>query len=81
MTDFKFTPEDFMGEMCDHCYCDATKIANAKLKEWLDKASTVYRKDDDSYTDGFIWGSDVESYLNLDAVDAKAKLVCVEEIK
>lgn len=82
MTDFKFTPEDFyppddsgrriIGAMVTPEY--VTTIANFLLKEWLDKAPTVWRCQ--STTEW--WETPCESDEHEDIYTAK--LVDIREI-
>lgn len=71
----KFTKDDFGGDYgnkyisrLDAIGC--AEIANAKLKEWLDAAPTVYLEKHDNL-----------SHVNEIGFIKKGKIVCIEEIK
>lgn len=93
---FEFKPEDFDGEWIEPTklgaleiihpavhVVKAAQIANAKLKEWLDKAPTVYGcrvlKDIGPLT----WHTEpqVDDRHGINWSTRQAKLVCIEEIK
>lgn len=76
-----FKPEDFesITIITDKEMQEIAEIANAKLKEWLDAAPTVYGQGIGAMKSAY-WnmnGPDFEIYKHTHA----AKLVCIEEIK
>lgn len=69
---FEFTEDDF--SMCWHSdglADQAAKAANAKLKEWLDSAPTVYGFDNE------IWSIDRDESSRPDTKKAKLVMIMV----
>ncbi len=74
----KFTPEDFPVWLDDSSVKNGREriadLANAKLKEWLDNAPTVYKVTEPQHKK--LW-SQLKGFIET----KQAKLVCIEEIK
>ena len=82
MTDFVFTPEDFKRSFSPPLGDDDLQLladdANAKLKEWIEKAPMVFQRV------GLMYGNNLLEYWNKrhDSFrdTHRARLVCLEEI-
>lgn len=81
----KFKAEDFTSRyVCigeELVRLRAAELANAKLKEWLDAARTVYIGKNRAQIVGESYFRDSIEFDTDGGDTHKAKLVCIEEIK
>lgn len=91
MKSFKFTPEDFWTDKSSAPHMRLTttqfcELANKRLKEWLDAATTVWLvKDNNGYNgkEQLFNYSGHQQYGNFGETPSShtAKIVCIEELK
>ena len=91
----KFKPEDFIGrvnlrlddgtnysgEISEIMSIAVTKKANAKLKEWLDKAPNAFKYIGQKDSHQWEQCQYMAEHLQKEVLTHKGKLVCIEEIK